>query len=116
MNSFATVQYRDNSCVGLIDEDFGDYYYSLIPKSKNANKQKYPPHITIVRNFEEVDLSHRYLDGEKFDFNYSPRINFDGKYFFLDCWSQTVDKIRLYCKIERYRLGNSHHITIGNVK
>jgi hypothetical protein len=114
--SKAIVTYRDNSCIGLIDWDFGRYYYSLIPKYLRPQKQRYQTHITIVRNFENVDLSDKYLDGQEFSFNYSQEIEQDHKYFYLNCWSPIIDQIRKYYNLRRYRIGNSHHITIGNKK
>jgi len=115
VNSKAIVTYRDNSCIGLIDKDFGDYYFSLIPKYLHAKKQKYQVHITIVRNFEGVTFDGHRAD-EEFEFNYSPIIKDDDRYFYLECWSPVVDKIRLHYGLKRHRLNDCHHITIGNKK
>lgn len=116
MNSLATVIYRSQSCIGLIGWHFGDYYLHFIPKYTRYNKQKHETHVTIVRNFENIDLSDKYLEGEKFEFNYSNDLKEDDKYFYLECWSPTIDKIRMHYGLDRHRMNNCHHITIGNKK
>lgn len=115
-HSKAKVIYRRRSCIGLVGWDFGDYYYSLIPQYLKPNKQKHETHITIIRNFENVDLSDKYLDGQEFEFNYSTDMKFDGTYYYLECWSPIIDKIRMHYGLSRYRMNNCHHITIGNKK
>lgn len=113
-----TVQYRGLSCVLELSKDFGDYYYSLIPKYKNAHKQKYNAHVTIVREFEqrnnlfskEIYKNHIfYIDYSSYIWNVSP-------YFFLKCWSPQIEYLRAFYGLRPYRFGDCYHITIGNTK
>lgn len=122
MNSLArtsgAVQYRGLSCVLELSKDFGDYYYSLIPKYKNAHKQKYNAHVTIVREFEQRNnlFSKGIYQNYIFHIDYSPDIWYASPYFFLECWSPQIEDLRGLYGLRPYRFDDCYHITIGNTK
>lgn len=112
------VQYRGLSCILELSKDFGDYYYSLIPKYKNAQKQKYLPHVTIVREFESRNsfFDYKLNENQKFCIDYSPQIWYAHPYFFLECWSPQIEQLRVDYGLRPYRFNDCYHITIGNTK
>lgn len=113
-----TVKYRSNSCVLEFCKDFGAYYYALIPKYKNAQRQKYLAHVTIVREFEKPNDWFRFklFEDERFSIDYSPNICYKFPYYYLECQSPEIEMLRLFYGLSPYRINNCYHITIGNVK
>lgn len=111
---YGKIIYRDSSCVCLIDQELVDYYYSLIPKYKTKNRQKYPAHITIIGKWEKYHT--RLYSGEKISFTYSPFVHESETYYYLNCWSEEIKKIRKVNELCSYRLNNCYHITLGNKK
>lgn len=103
----------------LIDSELIRYYLKAIPAYYYARSQMYPGHITVVRlRIEQPLMDNWGLDeGSKFNFVYDNEIKFDGRYFYLDSWSDMIGDLREKLGLSRYRVGfNSYHITIGNVK
>lgn len=98
-------------------QDFINYYFSLIPFYERAQRQRYEAHITVVRVFESpnLDLWGKY-EGEIIPFEYLPLIKFDGTYYYLDAYSNRVGDIREELGLPRFRMNDSYHITIGNIK
>lgn len=105
-----------------LDKSINDYYFSLIPKYYRAQPQLHKTHITVVRYFEYYD--YKFDDtlwgiggGDKIVVSYDSTIKQNGCYFYLEAWSQQINKLRttfgLPSTRQRY---NSHHISIGNVK
>ena len=113
-----TVQYRGLSCVLELSKDFGDYYYSLIPKYKNAQKQKYNAHVTIVREFEQKShlFSYQLCKNFEFSIDYDPTIWYAYPYFFLECFSPQIEQLRADYGLRPYRINDCYHITVGNTK
>jgi len=113
-----TVKYRGNSCILELCEDFGAYYYALIPKYKNAQRQRYRAHVTIVREFEKPNKQFdiKPCEGDIFYLDYSPNICYSYPYYFLECQSKPIEDLRILFGLEPHRLNNCYHITIGNVK
>lgn len=110
----------NNKVIGLVDPNIVEYYYSLIPKYYYPKRQKYDPHISIVRK-------------EKFDYKrladsalvyYSPIIHMCQTYFWLNVLSIDLEQIRLdlnlplnsYNNIVPEGFKHLFHITIGNRK
>ena len=114
------VHYYSNSVKLLCDKEIGNYYYSLIPKYKNARRQAYDSHITIVRDFESALCCHDLWDNHRWEiipFEYEPIIYESPPYFFLKCWSEDIGKIREELKLPKYREGfDCYHMTVGNIK
>ena|SRR5690606_16840890 len=113
----AKIEVRENSIVANLSHDFGRYYLSLLPKYLKVNGQRYTPHITIVRSFECPNKTKWVSYNEQLiTVVYEPLIKFDGTYYFLDCYSEEISRIRLEQGLERYRMYECYHITIGNTK
>lgn len=104
----------------LLGREFGDYYYSLIPKYLNAQPQRYEAHLTVVRLGKETPPNlapwGKY-EGEQVEVEYVPSVWLETTYFFLDAWSARVVEIRKELGLPEYRDGRaSYHITVGNLK
>ena len=112
------VNYRGGTCELMIDPGIARYYRKLIPQYHNINAPRWSPHITIVREFEKRNnnFGELWYYGYYFPFYYSPKIHFDGTYFYLRCVSKWITKMRKEFGLEPYRFDNCYHITIGNCK
>ena len=105
-----------NKLIVEIDPSFRNYY-KFIPTYKNAQTQMHRPHITIVRVGKEYPLGNIWkYDKIQIPFVYSPYINYDGTYYFLNAWSKYIVYIRRELGLKDFRFNNSYHISIGNVK
>jgi hypothetical protein len=118
----------DIRIVVWIDRNLADYYRSLIPKYKYVQPQKYPPHITVVRTGKEqptnMTVWNKY-QGQSIPFTYDNEVHTDGKYFYLNAWSDRIGEIRQELGLSKFRFSDegindhrsgNYHITIGNVK
>jgi hypothetical protein len=117
----AKVQYYRDTCKAWLDRSFGDYYYSLIPKYKCASPQKYPAHVTIVRNKATDIVTDRtywgYRDGDLIDIQYDGVIQYGPVYFWIDAYSDEIADIRMKLGLPIYRGDfTAYHITVGNKK
>ena len=111
--------------IATIDQGISDFYRNLIPKYYQVQPQKYSAHITIVRTDKEspkkLEFWNKY-QGEKLSFEYSPKIHFDGSYWYLNVWSQQIGDIREELGLPRFRFqemsskDGCYHISIGNSK
>lgn len=114
--SQAIIKCYREYCVAYVDPEIGNYYYSLIPKYKPKQRQKYPAHITIVRlGAEQASNFHKY-DGLVVECQYLPIILECDLYYFLPAYSDTIGNIREDLGLSRFRFGDSYHITVGNKK
>jgi len=112
----AKVQYFENWCVAWLDVSFRNYF-KLIPKWKNAQPQKYNPHITIVRKSVEKPIDNwKTWDGLPIKISYDPLIHYNDKYYWMNAWSDDIIALRRYLGLPDFRFGDSYHITIGNTK
>ena len=113
-----TVVYRDSSCVVELCKDFGPYYYSLIPKYRCANPQRYKAHVTVVRKFEAPNelFQQKLFEGASFFLDYSPKVWYSYPYYFLECQSVHIEQLRTIYGLKPHRFDNCYHITIGNNK
>ena len=115
--TFAHVVSNKPKIVAELSKDFGDYYFSLIPKYYYANRQKHSVHVTIVRSFEVVPDNLWKSFSDKIVIYYDPTIIFGIPYFYLNCWSKDIINIRRELGLSKYRFErSSYHITIGNTK
>lgn len=125
--SYGIIKYEGDKCSLEVSKDFGDYYFSLIPKYYYANRPRYKPHITIVRSgIETIKENYGMWDGMKVPFVYEPTIKLDRKnyfgevdntYFLLDCFSLYIGLLREHLGLTWFRKGfNSYHLTIANLK
>lgn len=107
-----------------VDRGIGAFYRSLIPKYYRSHPQKYPPHISVVRNEKPKNLNFwdKY-EGCKINFEYDSFIFNNNTYFWLDVYSDDLVKIRkelgLNSKYISHPNGKSRdtfHITLANTK
>jgi len=117
--SDVTAGHRPQAAIYL-PREFGRYYFSLIPKEKDAQPQAYAPHVTVVRTGAEFPLNMdawgKY-EGEMVEFVYEPVVDTDGVYFYLNVESDRIGDIREELGLPRYRADNKgYHVTIGNIK
>lgn len=126
--SKAIVRYGpDIRVIAEIDQAISDYYRSLIPKYYYAAGQRYKSHITIVRTKKETPTNLQFWgkhEGRVITFQYDSYIHFEGKYFWLNCYSDEIGEIREELGLPKFRddrafgglLRNEYHITIANIK
>ena len=119
----AQFAYYQSWLVAYVDKSLVNYYYSLIPKYKYAQRQMYPPHITVVRLGIEVTnkikwaQSQAKYNGATITFTYDGLIHFKSPYYFIKVWSNDIGRIRMELGLPQYRDSfNCYHISIGNIK
>jgi hypothetical protein len=79
-----------------VDQQIVDYTRSLIPKSITIKKQKYKPHITVVRNEDIINYSKWMIyTNEMIDFEYDNYVFNNNTYYWLRAFSPKLSKIRL---------------------
>ena len=126
--SSGILEYSKDPIIKLVlqvDQGLSDFYKSLIPKYFNVKGQAYKAHISVImRGITPPNMSvwGKYQD-YIIDFEYSPIIYNDDKYFWLYVSSPALEKIRLELGIKSFYKSyldknNEHifHITIGNTK
>jgi hypothetical protein len=106
-----------------VDEEISKYYRRLIPKYYTVQPQLYSAHITVVRTGLETPTNMEFWDkyaGEVIEFDYSNVVCTDGRYYYLQAWSERIGDIREELGLRRFRFNDledsSYHITIGNCK
>lgn len=115
IKGIGTVIYRNDSCIISIDQEIVRYYFSTIPKYCLKQKQKYPAHITVIRNFEKITFDN-YRSGDIVTYYYDNFIYENLKYYYIKCWSNDIIEIRKHYGLIGYRFDDCAHITIGNKK
>lgn len=131
MNNFKSsgvLKYSSNFKLILeVEKDLIEYYYSLIPKWLNVNKNRYSPHITVVRTQKETPLNTKFwgkYEGQQVEFIYNSMIQYDELYYWLNILSVKLEEIRLELGLKVDNFGNKppegfkkyFHCTIGNKK
>ena len=129
MNLFKTtgvLRYDENKLHVLVDPEIGRYYRALLPKWIHANNQRYPPHISVVRNEVPPNTEHwgKY-EGREIEFFYTHTIYFGRVYCWLNAFCVQLEEIRLelglpvtseYTRPPSDEWVKCFHITIGNFK
>lgn len=107
-----------------VDDAIVDVSRALVPHVIHLNKQRYSPHISVIRNEPVIDCKRwGKREGESVEFFYSKWVYNDECYYWLRVYSKQLIEIR-------QELGLSHssvnsrppdqqecfHITIGNTK
>lgn len=79
-----------------VDPELSRYYRSLIPKYHVANKQRYQPHISVVRKETPpvIDAWGKY-EGEDVEFQYDSYIHEGTVYWWLNVFSTRLEDIRI---------------------
>lgn len=116
--SYGIIKYSGGKCSLDIDRDFGNYYFSLIPKYYYPRRPLYQSHITIVRSrIETIKKNYGMWNNMRIPFVYLPIIRQGGKYFWIDCFSLHVGLLRQELGLSWFRPGfHSYHLTIANIK
>ena len=104
-----------------VEPQISFYYRSLVPKYINIYPTRYKPHITFIRFKYEWFWgdSFEIYDGDLVKFEYSNVVCYERPYYFLNVFSEDLDKIRLDLGLTPRRLLENrqiYHITIGNNK
>lgn len=107
-----------------IDPQIAAYARALIPKYYVARPQKYSPHITVIRNEFVKDVTNwGNRDLEQVSFQYSPVVQRDHVYYWLNVYCDELTEIRIsYGLPASYRLRrppsgeDCYHCTIANQK
>jgi len=107
-----------------VDQGIVDFARALIPSSVKLNRQKYAPHITVIRKEEIVRPKLWGLHRNKIvSFDYDSRVCVGKTYYWLRVWSDDLIEIRQELGLEPLSElsmppdgERCFHITIGNVK
>ena len=121
--SFGQLIVENNKTFVQIDSEISKYYISLIPFK--INKQKYPPHISLIRN--EIIPNANYLhsmNNSIINFEYDSYIFNNETYYWLNVYSNELKQIRINCGLCPTKIGVTFspdekcafHITLGNTK
>jgi len=118
------IKYYNTWVIAWVPKELDKYYRSLLPKAWYVHPPMNPPHVSIVRKFEEPKRDEWGVhDGESIVIDVEPGVNTDGLYYWLDCWSDEIGYLRRRLGLDTFRDGDSryprygcYHITIGNVK
>ncbi len=107
-----------------VDHNIVELCRALIPIEQRPQKQKYAPHITIVRNELFVWNTDILLSNDrKIEFTYDPNVIAGDVYWWLRCWSPGLTSLRLDLGLPASSIysrppnnEDCFHITIGNTK
>ncbi len=121
------IRYYEYYVVAYVDQGIVDFYRSLIPKSKNVTRQRYPAHVTIVREEKDFPSNRQFWhkhEGKIIQLKYNSVVRNSQFYYWLDVVSKDIEVIReeLGLKNEVYDLkppegyAKLFHITLGNTK
>ncbi len=123
--STGTLRYGFTNLVLDVDQGIVDYYRALLPKSVRTNRQMYPAHISVIRKETppKMELWNKY-SGEQIEFEYSNIIHNGEVYYWLNCWCQRLEDIRVELGLpvdSPYTrppdgFAKTFHVTLGNIK
>lgn len=107
-----------------VDPEIVEFARSLVPKTLKLNKQRYDPHITVVRNERPVNMdAWRAHEGELIQFSYSSVVFDDGLYWWLVASCPRLQEVRVELGLLEHSeftrppdMTDLFHITIGNRK
>ena len=105
-----------------VDEEICRYYRNLIHfhyRSLQLNPSRNGAHITVIAGkYEKPDEEcerfwNRYQD-EEVNFKYSPEINTDGEYFWMEVECKRIEEIRIELGLTP-KIPQPWHLTVGNI-
>jgi hypothetical protein len=116
-----------NRLVLQIDQELADFYRSMIPKYLPTNRPRWAAHVTVVREHKEEVVKREAwgkYEGHQVPFFYSPIIECDNTYYWLNVFCVRLEEIRIelgLSAVSRYTLPPSgfrkvFHTTIANSK
>lgn len=108
----------------VVDAEVARYYRSFVPKSQKCQPGRYAPHVTVVRNELPSNMKKWGLyEGQEIEFEYDSYIWYDGTYWWLNCNSLFLERVREELGLPRWAKWNMppdgkacFHMTIGNSK
>ena len=125
LTSSGRLQYLENFKLNIeVDEQIVEFAKYLVPKYIGLRKQKYKPHITVIRNEIISNLNKWGLYHDTIiNFQYDNYIYNDDNYYWLRAFCPKLNEIRLELGLpisSQYSRApdnfESFHITIGNTK
>lgn len=108
-----------------VDQGISDYYRAMIPNTHIFNRQKYPAHISVVRNEIPPNMDVWGIhENQEIEFQYSNVVHFGTVYCWLNVFSKRLEEIRLELGLpvsSQYTLPpegyiKCFHLTIANQK
>jgi len=105
-----------------VDEEICRYYRNLIHfhhRSLQLSPSRNGAHITVIAGkYEKPDEEHKrfwnkYQD-EEVNFKYSPEINTDGEYFWMEIECKRIEEIREELGLTP-KIPQPWHLTVGNM-
>jgi len=108
----------------VVDPGIAEFYRSMVPKHEKCKPGRYAPHVTVVRNELPPNMTKWGAhEGLKVEFEYDALIWHDETYWWLDCYSEFLESVRVGLGLPAYSEWNSppsmkscFHMTIGNSK
>ena len=105
-----------------VDEDVCRYYRNLIHfhnRPLRLNPSKHGAHITVIAGkYEKPEGAYAKLwgkyEGERIDFKYSPEINTNGEYFWMEVQCKRIEDIREELGLTP-KILHPWHLTVGNI-
>lgn len=126
LSSEGTLRYTNDpyKLIVAADEELSRYYRKLIGPYNNCKPQRYTPHLSIIRHETPIHLIEwGHYEGETITFEYDPTIQYDGVYWWLNCFADRLCKIReglglpAFSELARPPDGRDcFHLTLGNSK
>lgn len=106
-----------------IDPAITAFYRALVPKTVRLNRQKFDPHITVLREDAlPKPAAWRAYEGERILFEYIPEIRVGDVFFWLEVYSERLGDIREELGLSRMGPGarppdekDCFHTTLGNL-
>lgn len=107
----------------LVDPEITALARALTPKSIRLNKQRFAPHITVVRAEGAFSFRSMSLAGKTIPFEYDPEVQVGEVYYWLNVYSPQLQGIRVWLGLspsDWYTKppdgAECFHTTIGNLK
>ena len=120
LKSIATIKYLTeiDEVYAFVDKDLSLYYRTFVPKHIVLNRQKFDPHISVVRHEIVKDKTNWNKYNEmKVEFEYSNEVEHNDTYWWLVVKCEFLETLRESLGLNRLpSWHNNFHITIGNTK
>lgn len=105
------------------DPAISEYYRSLVPRHVRLNRQKHPPHVSVVREEMATPPAWGLHQGLKISFLYLPIVRTGETYFWLKVHDDRFSDLRVELGLPRtcwYTAppdgSDCFHLTLGNLK
>ena len=123
-SSVGKLRYSEHYLVVDVDSGIVELARALVPKALYLNRQRYAPHISVVRHEKPVVLKNwGKHEGREVEFKYSTYVYNDEVYYWLQAFSPTLSNIRVELGLSKFSEWSRppdgqdcFHITIGNTK